>query len=87
MLLNIKEFYHNEIYLRLLGTDDIGLKYINGLDKETKNQIFSSVKEINSDQICYNILEIELLATKLYSLITDNKDLFIKEYQLPIRKD
>ena len=87
MLLNIKEFYHNEIYLRLLGTDDVGLKYINGLDKETKNQIFSSVKEINSDQICYNILEIELLATKLYSLITDNKDLFIKEYQLPIRKD
>lgn len=87
MLLDINNFYHNEIYLRILGIDNVGLKYINTLNKETKNLIFSSVKEINSDQMCYNILEIELLATKLYSLITDNNELIIKEYQLPIRKD
>lgn len=87
MLLNINKFYHKEIYLRILGIDNNGLKYINGLNKETKSLIFSSVKEINNDQICYNILEIELLATKLYSLITDNNNLLIKEYQLPIRKE
>ncbi|MBE6130730.1 MAG: nucleotidyltransferase family protein [Erysipelotrichaceae bacterium] len=87
MLLNINNFYHNKIYLRILGTDNIGLKYINTLNKEVKKLIFSSVKEINSDQMCYNILEIELLATKLYSLITNNNELIIKEYQLPIRKD
>ena len=87
MLLNVKEFYHNEKYIRLLGTDAVGLKYINNLDKNIKNLIFSSVKELKDNQICYNILEIELQATKLYSLITNNPDLLLKEYQLPIRKD
>lgn len=87
MLLSIEEFYHQEVYLRLLGINNSGLKYINNLSKDVKNQIFSSVKELKNNKICYNILEIELLATKLYSLLTDNNDLLIKEYQLPIRKD
>ena len=87
MLLDIKEFYHDFIYLRLLGVNKNGLQYLNMLPKETKSIIFSSVKEINNTDLCYNILEIELLCTKLYSLITNNNDLIIKEYQLPIRKD
>ena len=87
MALNISQFYHEEKYLRILGTNSLGLKYINNLDRTIKNQIFSSVKELKSDTICYNILEIELLATKLYSLLTNNDTLLIKEYQLPIRKD
>ena len=87
MTLNIDEFYHEEKYLRLLGTNSKGLKYINTLDKTIKNQIFSSVKELKNDSICYNILEIELNATKLYSLLTNDNSLLIKEYQLPIRKD
>ena len=58
------------------------------MQKQTiKNQIFSSVKELKNDSICYNILEIELNATKLYSLLTNDNSLLIKEYQLPIRKD
>lgn len=87
MLLNVNNFYHNAIYLRILGIDNFGLNYINTLKKETKNNIFSSVKELKENQICYNILEIELLATKLYSVITNNNDLLLKEYQVPIRKD
>ncbi len=87
MLLDIKEFYHNYKYLRLLGINSKGLFYLKTLSKDIKSLIFSSVKELNSDSLCYNILEIELLATKLYSLITNNNDLLIKEYQLPIRKD
>ena len=87
MALNINQFYHEEKYLRILGTNSLGLKYINNLDRTIKNQIFSSVKELKTDTICYNILEIELLATKLYSLLTNDDTLLIKEYQLPIRKD
>jgi hypothetical protein len=87
MALNISQFYHEEKYLRILGTNSLGLKYINNLDRTIKNQIFSSVKELKTDTICYNILEIELLATKLYSLLTNDDTLLIKEYQLPIRKD
>ena len=87
MVLNINSFYHETIYLRLLGINTLGLKYINTLPKEIKALIFSSVKEINNDNLCYNILDIELQCTKLYSLITNNHDLIIKEYQLPIRKD
>lgn len=87
MLLDIKEFYHNYKYLRLLGINTKGISYLNTLSKDIKSLIFSSVKELNMNSLCYNILEIELLTTKLYSLITNNNDLLIKEYQLPIRKD
>lgn len=87
LLLNINEFYHNSTYLRILGIDKLGLNYISTLDKTIKSNIFSSIKELKSKDLCYNIAEIELKATKLYSQITKNKDLLIKEYQLPIRKD
>ena len=87
LLLNINEFYHNSTYLRILGIDKFGLSYISTLDKEVKSIIFASIKELNSKDLCYNIAEIELNATKLYSQITKNNDLLIKEYQLPIRKD
>lgn len=87
MLLDVKEFYHNTKYLRLLGINTKGISYLNTLSKNIKSLIFSSVKELNINSLCYNILEIELLATKLYSVITNNNDLLIKEYQLPIRKD
>ena len=87
LMLNINQFYHNQTYLRILGFDKIGINYVNKLDKETKSLIFASIKELNKTNLCYNIAEIELNATKLYSLITNNFDLIIKEYQLPIRKD
>lgn len=87
MLLDIDSFYHRYEYIRLLGINKLGLNYINSLDKSIKKNIFASVKEINSDDLCYNILEIEIRVTKLYSLLTNDENLVIKEYQLPIRKD
>jgi hypothetical protein len=87
MLLNIQNFYHKSEYLRLLGINKVGLNYINSLDKQIKNNIFASVKEINNNDLYYNILDIELQATKLYSVLTNDENLLIKEYQLPIRKD
>lgn len=87
LILNIDKYYHNQTYLRILGFDNVGINYINKLNKETKSLIFASIKELNNTNLCYNIAEIELNATKLYSLITNNFDLIIKEYQLPIRKD
>lgn len=87
MLLNIEQLYHKVEYIRLLGVNNNGLKYINSLNKETKNMLFASAKELKDNELCSKILDIELKATKLYSLITNDDTLFIKEYQLPIRKD
>ena len=53
-----------------------------------KDLIFSSPNKITSlnDNIKKN-LEIELKATKLYEILTNNHTLYQKEYQLPIRKE
>ncbi len=70
-------------YLRLLGLSKVGQNYLGNLPKEIKQLIFSSpneVKESNKD------LKLELKATKLYDLITDN-NLYINEFKLPIKKE
>ena len=72
----------NEKYIRLLGFDEKGLKYINQLPKEIKQDIFSSPKEINNNQI----LNYELKTTKLFEIIS-NENVYSKEFQLPIRKE
>lgn len=72
----------NQKYLRLLGFDEKGLKYINQLPKEIKKDIFSSPKEINTNQI----LNYELKTTKLFEIIS-NENIYLKEFQLPIRKE
>ncbi len=77
-------------YLRLLGANSKGFNYIGILNKDIKNYIFSNPNEVkNKAQFkeIVPILDIELNATKLYSLITENNELFLKEYKLPIRKD
>lgn len=79
------DFNQKETYLRLLGFDKIGIEYISNLPKENKNNIFSSVKELNNE---FNtpILNYELKTTKLFDIIS-NSETYIKEYQLPIRKE
>ena len=75
-------------YISFIDSDDwIEKDFIECLYKSIKKNIFASVKEKNSDDLCYNILEIEIRVTKLYSLLTNDENLVIKEYQLPIRKD
>ncbi len=72
-------------YLRLLGADSKGLKYIKSLDKSIKKIIFSSPKEITNIET-FDILKIELKSLKLYEQLT-NESIMIKEYQLPIKKE
>lgn len=71
-------------YLRILGSNQRGFEYLKTLPKQTKNLIFSSPKELKENN---EILELELSATKLYANITNNNNLFLKEYKLPIRKE
>ena len=66
-------------YLRVLGMNTNGKKYISHLDKETKSKIITSFKNLNNLNVEY-----ELLATKIYGIITDQKDLYLNEYKIPI---
>ena len=75
-------------YLRILGINKTGLKYLNTLPKETKNQLFSSPNEKNSLNNNMNtILNTEINATKLFGIITNNLEIYKNEYKLPIRKE
>lgn len=77
-----------ENYLRILGINKIGLKYINTLSKEIKNHLFSSPNEKNSLNVNMNtILNTEIKATKLFGIITNNLEIYKNEYKLPIRKE
>lgn len=88
-LLNIDNNYQYYPYVRILGINQKGLEYIKVLPKDTKELIFSGTKELkNANAITKDINLVELKATKLYSIITNNELLNKKEQQLPIiRKD
>ena len=80
-------FNLNVTYLRILGITNNGLYYINSLDKNIKNKIFSNPKEIKeNNNYVKETLNYELKATSLYEVLT-NKNILINEYKLPIRKD
>lgn len=66
-------------YLRVLGMNEKGKKYISRLDKDTKNMIITSFKNQSNLNVQY-----ELLATKIYGIITNQKDLYLNEYKIPI---
>lgn len=67
-------------YLRILGFNNHGNNYINKLDKETKKMILTSPKNTTSQ-----IMNIEVRATMLYGIITDNLALYLEEYKIPIK--
>ncbi len=75
------EFNQKNYYLRLLGFNNKGNRLIKTLDEETKNEILLSPKKELSD-----LCKIEINATKLYGIITENYDLYLEEYKLPIKK-
>lgn len=83
ILLNTPKHLQNQsnYYLRMLGSNETGLKYINFLPKDIKKNIITSFKNIQ-DNI---IVDFEIKSTKLYDLLT-NKESFIKEYKIPIKK-
>lgn len=70
--------YHS--YLRVLGMNKNGKVYISKLDKETKKSIITTFK--NHEDM--EIVKRELLATKLYGIITDKNNLYLEEYKIPI---
>lgn len=84
ILLDINKQYENKscFYLRVLGMNEIGKKHLNTLNKNIKKDIITSFKNINND-----LVNIEIKATKLYSLITNNYDLVKEEYNIPYRKE
>lgn len=68
-------------YLRILGMNEQGKKYLSKLDKETKALLISNIKNEKNNEL----LNIELKASKLYDLLT-NKNTYMDEFKTPIRK-
>lgn len=68
-------------YLRILGMNEQGKKYLSKLDKETKAILISNIKNEKNNEL----LNIELKASKLYDLLT-NKNTYMDEFKTPIRK-
>lgn len=84
ILLNIPKKMENtySYYLRIMGMNVIGKKYINTLPKDIKNNIITSFKNNNNE-----IVKIELTSTKLYGIICNNNELYNEEFKVPYRKD
>ena len=57
-----------------------GKIFISKLKKDIKKSIITSFKN-HEDNL---IVQYELLATKLYGIITDKNDLYLNEYKIPI---
>lgn len=76
ILLNItKEDNSKEIYLRILGFNQKGRKYLSKIKKDISLPIYTSYKENIS-----NIFDIEYRSTYIYSLITNDQELIKKEF-------
>ncbi len=75
-------------YYRVLAFNSIGEKYLNTLPREIKKLIITSFKNVNNNITnISNIANIELKATHLYGLITNNHNLYLQEYNIPIRSE
>lgn len=82
IIMNTNKDYQDKAnyYLRLLGANDLGLTYINTLPKTTKSKITTSFKNLEKD----DLVQIELKATKIYGLLTNQPDIYLNEYKTPI---
>ena len=77
ILLDIKkEDNTKETYLRILGFNQKGRKYLNTIKKDINIPVFTSYKPNKS-----RILDIEFKSTYIYSLITNDLSLIKREYQ------
>ena len=76
------EFSSNEIdYLRVLGFTENGNNYIKLLPKNIKKEIITTFKNSNS-----NVTLLEQKVTSLYGLLSNNNDLVMNEFLIPIKK-
>ena len=82
IILEITDNYINEpLRLRVLGMSTNGEKLIKSLNKEVKKSIVTTLKN-NTDEV----FKIELKATKLYDIIT-NQNTLINEFKVPYKED
>lgn len=82
LLLNIpKDVDLDTMYLRVLGFNEKGKSYLKFLPTDIKKKLITSFKKVDNE-----IAKIELKATKLYSIITNQSLLYLKEYQIPIKE-
>lgn len=80
MLLHIllgikKEDNNNNIYLRILGFNSAGRKYLNKIKKEINIPIYTNYKDNIS-----NVFDIEFKSTYIYSIIVNDNSLIEQEY-------
>jgi len=68
-------------YIRILGFNKIGKKYINSIKKDTNIPIVSSLKNINSI-----IKDYEIKAYKIYSILVNENILLFEQSNKPIQK-
>ena len=69
-------------YIRILGFNTNGQKYLNTIKKETSIKVITKYKDINS-----KILETEKRITQIYSLIVNDNTQIIEEKTKPIFKE
>lgn len=82
IILEITDNYINEpLRLRVLGMSTNGEKLIKSLNKEVKKSIVTTLKN-NTDEV----FNIELKATKLYDIIT-NQNTLTNEFKVPYKED
>ena len=77
IMLNIKKSDNNgDIYIKILGFNNLGKKYLNSIKKDIKLPIFYGYKPNK-----LNVLDIEYRSTYIYSLIVNDNNLIKKEYE------
>ena len=76
-----EEAKENINYIKVLGFNDKGKKYLSRIKKETRIPIITNYKSINS-----KLLDIEYRALKVYSIITNDNSLIKRELEKPIYK-
>lgn len=71
----------NNIYIRILGFNEKGQRYLNQTKKEIEIPILSKFERNNP------LLDLELKSTVIYSIPKNNYDLIKKEYQNHLKKE
>lgn len=81
IILKVPDQIQKVNYLRILGFNKKGESHIKTLPKDIKEQIITTFKGQESDLCNY-----ELKATKLYGLLSGEENIYLQEYQMPIRR-
>ncbi len=86
LLLKIKKDVSNNLYLRVLAMNLQGEAYLHSLPKDTKKMIITTFKNVSRDSHLNEIMMMELKATKLWGLLTNQPTLYKKEFEVPYKE-